>query len=83
MAPIKDLQLTYEAPNPENVFSAGDVITGVVTFTVTRQTKIQSLQVKMKVDAHVILPRGSDETSHRIFKVKQDLVSENLKGKSA
>lgn len=88
MAPIKDLHLTYEAPNPENAFSAGDVITGVVTLTVTRETKMQSLQVKVKGDAYV----GWRETKggidifysdhRRFFKVKQYLVTENLNGKS-
>lgn len=87
MAPIKDLQLTYEAPNPENAFSAGDVITGIVTFTVTRETKVQSLQVKLKGDAYAgvreakgIVKFYSDHK--RFFKVKQNVVAENLKGKS-
>lgn len=88
MAPIKDLHLTYEAPNPENAFSAGDVITGVITFTVTGETKLQSVQVKVKGDAYVSWreTKGAIDISYsdhrRFFKVKQYLVAENLNGKS-
>lgn len=88
MPAIKDLQLTYEAPNPENAFSVEDVITGIVTFTVTRETKVQSLQVKVKGDAYVGWRKGKGvidiyySDHRRIFKVKQCLLAENLNGKS-
>lgn len=88
MAPIKDLQLTYEAPNAANAFSEGDVITGSVTFTLTQQTKVKSLQVKMKAGASVWWEEdiGLTEISYsdhkEFFKVKESLVAENPKGRS-
>lgn len=44
---VKDLQLTYKAPNTRNVFSEGDVIVGAVTFTLTREISVKSLHVKV------------------------------------
>uniref|UniRef100_A0A8C6UPF4 Arrestin-like N-terminal domain-containing protein n=1 Tax=Neogobius melanostomus TaxID=47308 RepID=A0A8C6UPF4_9GOBI len=53
MSPIQDFKVKYEAVNKENTFSAGDTIKGMVTFTLTKETKIKCLYVKAKGDAHV------------------------------
>lgn len=87
MAPIKDLQLTYEAPSAANAFSEGDIITGTVTFTLTQQTKVKSLQVKVKGGASVWWKEdiGLTEIAYsdhkEFFEVKEYLVAENPKGR--
>lgn len=87
MAPIKNFQLTYEAPNAANAFSEGDVITGTVTFTLTQQTKVKSLQVKVKAGAKVWWNEGSgfDDFSYsnhkEFFEVKEYFMAENPKGR--
>lgn len=87
MSPIKDLQLICEALNKEGAFSEGDAVEGAVTFTLTKQTKVKSLLVKVKGDAHVRWTEGrrDDETTYsdhrRYFKVKQYVVAENTKGR--
>ena len=85
MSPIKDLRVTYEALNEEGTFSAGDTVAGTVTFTLTKDTKVKSLWVKLKGDANVRWTErsGDDETTYsahrRYFKVKRYVVDE--KGK--
>lgn len=87
MSPIKDLKLICEALNKEGAFSEGDVVEGAVTFTLTKQTKVKSLLVKVKGDARVRWTerRGDDESTYsdhrRYFKVKQYVVAENAKGR--
>lgn len=87
MSPIKDLKLICEALNKEGAFSEGDVVEGAVTFTLTKQTKVKSLLVKVKGDARVRWTEGSgdDESTYsdhrRYFKVKQYVVAENAKGR--
>ncbi|XP_035514292.1 arrestin domain-containing protein 3-like [Morone saxatilis] len=86
MSPIKDLNLIYEAVNPQDTFSAGDTVIGTVTFNLTKETKVKSLIVKLKGDANVHWTEGSgdDESSYsankRYFKHKEYLVGEHSRG---
>ncbi|XP_033182014.1 arrestin domain-containing protein 3-like [Anabas testudineus] len=86
MSPIKDFNVTYETLNGEGTFSEGDIVPGTVSFTLTKDTKVKSIFVKSKGEAHVHWTEGSgdDETSYsahrKYFKVKEFLVVENAKG---
>uniref|UniRef100_A0A3B4ZLJ6 Arrestin domain-containing protein 3-like n=1 Tax=Stegastes partitus TaxID=144197 RepID=A0A3B4ZLJ6_9TELE len=83
MSPIKELNVTYEALNEEDTFSSGDTITGSVSFTLTKDTKVKCALVKAKGDAHVRWTEGSGDdektyTAHtRYFKEKQYYVGED------
>ncbi|XP_073323417.1 arrestin domain-containing protein 3-like [Pagrus major] len=86
MSPIKDFKLMYEALNKYNTFSEGDTVAGMVTFTLTEQTKVKSIFVKVKGEAHVHWTDGTGErrrshNAHRkFFKDKEYLVTENAEG---
>uniref|UniRef100_UPI0037E98BAD arrestin domain-containing protein 3-like n=1 Tax=Semicossyphus pulcher TaxID=241346 RepID=UPI0037E98BAD len=83
MSPIKDLILTYEALNKEDTFSAGDTITGTLTFTLTKDTKVKKLSVKAKGRAHVHWTEGTGDrkksyTAQRdYFKAKKCFVEKS------
>ncbi|KAM3610563.1 uncharacterized protein V6R79_005820 [Siganus canaliculatus] len=83
MSPIKELKLKYEAVNEQNSFSQGDAIRGRVTFTLTEETKVKSIHVKVSGKAHVRWSQGSGERrrtfhAHRKYlKVKEYLVPEH------
>lgn len=87
MSPIKDFTLVYEALNKEDVFTNGDTVTGLITFTLTKETEVKSLLVKIKGDATVHWSEGSGDRrrSHsdrrRYFKVKEYFVKEDAKGR--
>ncbi|XP_062236367.1 arrestin domain-containing protein 3-like [Platichthys flesus] len=82
MSPIKDFTFTYEALNRDIFFSEGDTITGTVTVTLTKDTKVKSLSVKAKGDAWVRWMEADEEsvvmhrTTKRYLEVKRYLVSE-------
>ncbi|XP_073321584.1 arrestin domain-containing protein 3-like [Pagrus major] len=86
MSPIKDFRVIYDALNEENTFSEGDPVAGTVTFTLTKDTKVKSLMVKVKGDANVRFTKssGGSETTYiahtRYFKVKKYFVEESPKG---
>ncbi|XP_073322650.1 arrestin domain-containing protein 3-like [Pagrus major] len=86
MSPIKDFRVIYNALNEEGTFSEGDTVAGTVTFTLTKDTKVKSLMVKVKGDANVRWTEGSgdNETTYsahrRYFKVKKYFVEESPKG---
>ncbi|KAM8760348.1 arrestin domain-containing protein 3-like isoform 2-T2 [Acanthopagrus schlegelii] len=86
MFPIQDFKLTYKLLNKEKTFSEGDIVAGTVTFTLTRETKVKSLLVKVKGDANVHWTEGSgiretDYKAHRRYlKVKQYLLAEKPEG---
>uniref|UniRef100_A0A672GBU4 Arrestin-like N-terminal domain-containing protein n=1 Tax=Salarias fasciatus TaxID=181472 RepID=A0A672GBU4_SALFA len=88
MSPVKDFSLTYDEPNEEGTFSEGDVVTGSVTFSLTKETKIKNLFVKAKGEGRVSWtdgngdPNSSYSAKRRYFKVKEFLIAENAKGKS-
>lgn len=87
MSPIKDLGLTYESLNEEGTFSEGDTLSGTLSFTLAKDTKVKCIFVKAKGEAHVHWTEGcgdseSSYSAHRrYFKVKEDLVAENAKGR--
>ena len=88
MFPIQDFKLTYKLLNKEKTFSEGDIVAGTVTFTLTRETKVKSLLVKVKGDANVHWTEGSGiretdyEAHRRYLKVKEYLLAEKPEGKS-
>ena len=88
MSPIKDFRMAYEALNKEGTFSAGDTVTGTVSLTLTKDTKVKSLFVKAKGEVNVSWTEriGEDQETYiahkRYFKVKECLVTENAKGKT-
>lgn len=86
MSPVKEFNLTYEVLNEEDTFTDGDTVTGTLTFTLTKATKVKSLQVKLKGDASVHWTEGSGDNKksysahRRYFKDKEYLIAENAKG---
>ncbi|XP_040899230.1 arrestin domain-containing protein 3-like [Toxotes jaculatrix] len=86
MSPIKELSLTYEALNAAGTFSEGDILTGTVSVTLSKEVKVKKLFVKAKGDANVRWTEGSGDNERsysahrRYFKVKEWLVAENGKG---
>ncbi|KAL3063071.1 hypothetical protein OYC64_002788 [Pagothenia borchgrevinki] len=86
MSPIKDFIVTYEAPNEKGFISQGDTIAGTVTFTLTKETELKVLVVKVKGNARVRWTEGTGDrrksrTAHRRYlKLKEYLVPENDKG---
>lgn len=87
MSPIKDFYLTYESINKEDTSSQGDAVTGTVFFTLTKETRVESLVVETKGEAHVVhWTKGSGDhkrflTAHReYFTEKEDLIYENASG---
>lgn len=87
MSPIKDFKLRYEALNKEGIFSEGDTVAGTVTFTLTEETKMKSLVVKVKGEARVHWTEGTGDRkeSHsdhrRYFKDKEYLLEEKSKSR--
>ncbi len=84
---IKEFALNYEAPNEKDTFSVGDV-TGTVTFTLKKDTKVKSPLVKVKGDVRVHRTEGTKDNERtysdhrRYFKVKEHLVTENASGRT-
>ena len=86
MSPIKDLQVLYEALNKEGTFSEGDTVAGTVSFTLTEETKVKGVVVKIKGEARVHWSEGTGDrrrthSDHRrYFKDKKYLVEEDSHG---
>ncbi|XP_071338764.1 arrestin domain-containing protein 3-like isoform X2 [Trachinotus anak] len=83
MSRIKEFTLSYEALNEEGTFSEGDTVSGRVTLTLSRDTKVKCLLVKAKGEARVSWSEGMGDDSRsysahrRYFKIKECLVAEN------
>lgn len=81
MSPIKDFHLVYNVLNSEETFSEGDTVGGTVSFTLTKETKVKSIVVKLKGQASVSWSEGMGDDRRRYsdhrkyFKVKQYLVT--------
>lgn len=81
MSPIKDFHLLYNTLNSEETFSEGDTVGGTVFFTLTKETKVKSILVKLKGQAHVSWSEGTGDDRRtysdrrRYFKVKEYLVA--------
>ncbi|XP_073321586.1 arrestin domain-containing protein 3-like [Pagrus major] len=86
MSPIQDFKMSYEILNKEEIFSEGDIVAGTVTFTLTEETKVKSLLVKVKGDANVHWTEGYGiherryDAQRRYLKVKEYLVAEKPEG---
>ncbi|KAL2092374.1 hypothetical protein ACEWY4_012172 [Coilia grayii] len=50
---IKKISVTYDAINPNNTFTCGDIIHGRVTVEIAKDTKIDSFRIKFKGKAQV------------------------------
>lgn len=80
MSPIKDFHLGYNVLNSAETFSEGDTVGGTVSFTLTKETKVKSILVKVKGQAFVGWAEGTgdDRRSYndhrRYFKVKEYLM---------
>ncbi|XP_017162109.1 arrestin domain-containing protein 3-like [Poecilia reticulata] len=83
---INDLRIICEDANRDGPFSEGDTVTGLVSFNLSKQTKVKSVSVKLKGDGQVHWTEGSgdDERSYsaskRYLKVKEYLVMEKTEG---
>lgn len=81
MSPIKDFCLFYNVLNSQETFSEGDTVGGTVSFSLTKETKVKSILVKLKGEAHVSWDEGMGDdrrsySDHRkYFKVKEYLVA--------
>ncbi|XP_033828373.1 uncharacterized protein LOC117376079 [Periophthalmus magnuspinnatus] len=80
MPTVKRLELTYDELNEYGTFSEGDTITGKVTLELEKETKIESLFVKLKGDVRVNWSEKYGDKSRnysahtRLFKQKQLLI---------
>ncbi|KAM4578933.1 arrestin domain-containing protein 3-like [Fundulus diaphanus] len=83
MPTVDSFTLSCDALNEENTFSEGDVVTGQVTLSLSKETKVKKLFVKAKGDADVRWTRKSGDRTHtyyahrRYFKLKQHLIPED------
>lgn len=82
MSPIQDFDLVYNVPNSEGTFSEGDTVGGAVSFTLTKESKVKSILVKLKGEARLSWKRGmaSNKDRRTYFKVENYLVEQNEGG---
>ncbi|XP_037338880.2 arrestin domain-containing protein 3-like [Pungitius pungitius] len=86
MSPIKGFSLVYAPLNAGRTFSQGDTIEGMVTFTLTKETKVKGLSVKLKGDANVHWSEGTGDkrksySAHRTYlDLKEYLVEKKENG---
>lgn len=86
MPSVKSLTIEYDSLNEEGTFSEGDIMTGIVTLTLRKDTKVKSLFVKLKGDADVFWSETSEErndeySAHtRYFKLKQSVTPKDSDG---
>ncbi|XP_062273182.1 arrestin domain-containing protein 3-like [Scomber scombrus] len=85
MSPIKEFSLSYEALNKQGVFTNGDTVTGILTLTLSKETKVKSLVVKITGEGSVRWAHGVGD-DRRIYrdnkdyiKVKEYLIKEDAK----
>ncbi|XP_037536591.1 arrestin domain-containing protein 3-like [Nematolebias whitei] len=78
MSPIENLTLTCEKDEP---FSEGDTVTGTVSFTLTKDTKVKSVSLQAKGKADVKWKQGNTHYHgyRGYFKDKEYLVAKNPK----
>lgn len=88
MSPIKEFTLSYEALNTQGVFTNGDTVTGVLNLTLSKETKVKSLVVKITGEGSVRWTHGIGDDrriyrDHRRYvKVKEYLIKEDAKGRN-
>uniref|UniRef100_A0A3B3WZR4 Arrestin C-terminal-like domain-containing protein n=1 Tax=Poecilia mexicana TaxID=48701 RepID=A0A3B3WZR4_9TELE len=70
MSRINDLSIICEDANRDGTFSEGDTVAGLVSFNLSKQTKIKSVSVTLKGHGQVFWSEGSgdDATSYRASK---------------
>lgn len=84
---VKQFDLTYEALNEKDTFSEGDTVSGRVTLTLAKETKVKCLFVKFKGEAKVNWTQKTGDysttyASHkRYFELSESLVPENENGR--
>ncbi|KAJ0067782.1 hypothetical protein NL108_010450 [Boleophthalmus pectinirostris] len=85
MPSLKNFAITYDDLHNYGIFSEGDTVTGKVTLELEKQTKIESLSVKLKGDVKVHWTEQHGEDSHtysanrRLFKEKHFLITQETK----
>uniref|UniRef100_A0A8C7XRF9 Arrestin C-terminal-like domain-containing protein n=1 Tax=Oryzias sinensis TaxID=183150 RepID=A0A8C7XRF9_9TELE len=77
MPSVESLTIAYDFLNEEGTFSGGDIITGNVTLTLEKETKVQSLCVKAKGDADVRWSEKRGDKTKVYFKLKQCFIPED------
>ncbi|XP_054904741.1 arrestin domain-containing protein 3-like [Poeciliopsis prolifica] len=86
MSRINDFRIICEDAKRDGAFSEGDEVAGLVSFNLSKETKVKSVSVKLKGSGQVYWTEGigDDETSYsaskRYLKVKEYLVVEKTEG---
>ncbi|XP_059406165.1 arrestin domain-containing protein 3-like [Carassius carassius] len=82
---VKNLSVTYNPINQGNTFTSGDFISGQVILDVAKDTKMQSLSVKIKgkAEVHWSEPRGKNTVVYsdkeKFYSVERFFVREDIK----
>ncbi|XP_053181535.1 arrestin domain-containing protein 2-like [Scomber japonicus] len=85
MSPIKEFSISYEALNKQDIFTNGDTISGQLTLTLSKETKVKSLVVKITGEGSVRWAHGVGDDRRiyrdhkRYIKVKEYLIKEDSK----
>lgn len=83
---LKNFSIHFNALNEKNTVSSGDVITGHISFDLTKLTKITSITMELKGKAHVHWSAGSGGKRKRrrhfsakleFFKLKSVILQEH------
>uniref|UniRef100_A0A3P9M0N3 Arrestin domain-containing protein 3 n=1 Tax=Oryzias latipes TaxID=8090 RepID=A0A3P9M0N3_ORYLA len=84
MPSSRSVTIEHDSLNEQGTFSVGDIITGTVTVTLSKKTKVKLLFVKVKGDANVHWTESDQDhndevySAHtRYFKLKQCLIPED------
>ncbi|XP_026067173.1 arrestin domain-containing protein 3-like isoform X2 [Carassius auratus] len=81
---VKNLSVTYNPINQGNTFTSGDFISGQVILDVAKDTKMQSLSVKIKgkAEVHWSEPRGKNTVVYsdkeKFYSVERFFVREDI-----
>uniref|UniRef100_A0A3P9INX6 Arrestin C-terminal-like domain-containing protein n=1 Tax=Oryzias latipes TaxID=8090 RepID=A0A3P9INX6_ORYLA len=88
MPSSRSVTIEHDSLNEQGTFSVGEIITGTVTVTLSKKTKVKSLFVKVKGDANVHWTESDQDhndevySAHtRYFKLKQCFIPEDSDGK--
>lgn len=84
---INDFKIICEDASRDGAFSEGDTVAGLVSFNLSKETKVKSVSVKLKGHGQVHWTEGTGEdersysASKRYLKVKEYLVLEKTESK--
>lgn len=72
---FKNFNINLNSVNPRNTFSCGDIVTGAISFDLTKETKITSIAMGLtgKVNVHWSSGSGGKKRRRRHFSAKIDL----------